>query len=138
MKPEFLPSVSFVARATKEKELYDLIYHATSRTVHFTVSELLRRAWGDAKEVKITSRQMGEYWSTFALYWGWRICFFTFVEVAEAFQSGGVSVRNFEDESLFESLMKKFSEPGITPIITAREMNLHIPADKRHLYINLG
>ena len=81
---------------------------------------------------------MGEYWSTFALYWGWRICFFTFVEVAEAFQSGGVSVRNCEAESLFESLMKKFSEPGITPIITAREMNLHIPADKRHLYINLG
>jgi len=48
-KPEFLPSVNFLAKVTDEKELYDLIYHATSRTVHFTVSELLRRAWGDAK-----------------------------------------------------------------------------------------
>jgi hypothetical protein len=47
IKPEFLPSVSFIARTVNEKELYDLIYHATSRTVHFNVSELLRRAWGE-------------------------------------------------------------------------------------------
>jgi hypothetical protein len=129
IRPEFLPSVSFIARATNERELYDLIYHATSRTVHFNVSELLRRAWGDATEVKITSQKMSEYWSRFSLYWGWRIFFFSFVEVAEDFERAGVSVRNFEDELMFERLMSQFSEPGIMPIVTPEELNLHIPKE---------
>jgi hypothetical protein len=135
-KPEFLPSVSFIASTTGERELYELIYHATSRTVHFTVSELLRRAWGDAREVNITSQRMGKYWSEFSLYWGWRIFFFTLVEIADALQDEGVSAPNFTDEFLFETLMKKFSEFGMVPIITAEELNLHIPDDKRHLFIN--
>jgi hypothetical protein len=135
-KPEFLPSANFLARVTNEKELYDLIYHATSRTVHFTVSELLRRAWGDAKEVTISSQHMHGYWSKFSLYWGWRLFFFTFVEIVEAFESQGVSVPNFADETRFDSLMKEFAAPGMMPIITPLEMNMHIPVDQRHLFIN--
>lgn len=137
-KPEFLPSANFLARVTNEKELYDLIYHATSRTVHFTVSELLRRAWGDAKEVTISSQHMHGYWSKFSLYWGWRLFFFTFVEIAEAFESQGVSLPNFADETRFDSLIKEFAAPGMMPIITPLEMNMHIPVDQRHLYINLA
>ena len=135
-KPEFLPSANFLARVTNEKELYDLIYHATSRTVHFTVSELLRRAWGDSKEVTISSRHMHRYWSKFSLYWRCRLFFFTFVEIAQAFESQGVPLPNFADETLFESLMKEFAAPGMMPIITPHEMNMHIPVDQRHLFIN--
>ena len=136
-KSEFLPSANFLARATNEKELYDLIYHATSRTVHFTVSELLRRAWGDAKEVTISSQHMHEYWLKFSLYWGWRLFFFTFAEIVEAFESEGVSLPNVADEARFDSLMKEFAAPGMMPIITPREMNMHIPVHQRHLFINL-
>jgi Family of unknown function (DUF5677) len=135
-KPEFLPSANFLARLTNEKELYDLIYHATSRTVHFTVSELLRRAWGDAKEVTISSQHMHGYWSKFSLYWGWRLFFFTFVEIAAAFESQGVPLPNFADETRFDVLMKEFASPGMMPIITPRELNMHIPLDQRHLFIN--
>jgi hypothetical protein len=135
-KPEFLPSANFLARVTNEKELYDLIYHATSRTVHFTVSELLRRAWGDAKEVTISSHQMGGYWSKFSLYWGWRIFFFTFVEIIHAFESLSISLPNIANETRFDSLMRAFAAPGMMPIITPLEMNMHIPLDQRHLYIN--
>jgi hypothetical protein len=72
---------------------------------------------------------MGEYWSRFSLYWGWRIFFFTFVEVTEDFEHADVSVRNFEDELMFERLMKQFSEPGLMPIVTPEELNLHIPKE---------
>jgi Family of unknown function (DUF5677) len=135
-KPEFLPSANFLARVTNEKELYDLIYHATSRTVHFTVSELLRRAWGDATEVTISSHYMAGYWSKFSLYWGWRIFFFTFVEIINAFESLSVSLPNIADETRFDLLMREFAAPGIMPIITPVEMNMHIPSRQRHLYID--
>jgi Family of unknown function (DUF5677) len=137
-KPEFLPSVSFIARETNEKELYDLIYHATSRTVHFTVSELLRRAWGDPEEVHISSLQMDDYWSRFSLYWGGRIFFFAFVDISEALVTEGIDVPNFQDDSLFESVMRQFAEPGVVPIITPQELNLHISKDLHDTYIGRG
>lgn len=137
-RPEFLPSASFLARVTNEKELYDLIYHATSRIVHFTVSELLRRARGDAKEVTISSRHMQGYWAKFSLYWGWRLFFFTFAEIVQAFESEGIELPDIADEARFDSLMKEFVAPGMMPIITPVEMNMHIPVDQRHLYINLA
>jgi len=137
-RPELLPSTRYLARVTNEMELYDLIYHATSRTVHFTVSELLRWAWGDAKEVTISSRHMNEYWAIFSLYWGWRLFFFTFAQIAEAFESAGVFLQDFSDEALFESLMSEFASLGMVPIITSHEMNLHIPVNQRHLFINLS
>jgi hypothetical protein len=38
-----VPRTWFIAKQTGNETLYSLIYHATSRTVHFTVAELLRR-----------------------------------------------------------------------------------------------
>ena len=58
-----LPPLSWLARATEEQPTYDFIYHATSRFVHFSVHELLRRAWGNPYEgtVSVTSKYFGDY-----------------------------------------------------------------------------
>lgn len=81
---------------------------------------------------------MQGYWAKFSLYWGWRLFFFTFAEIVQAFESEGIELPDIADEARFDSLMKEFVAPGMMPIITPVEMNMHIPVDQRHLYINLA
>jgi hypothetical protein len=47
---------------------YKLLYHATSRAVHFSVPELLRRIWGKPGSMKISSQTFERYWAAFSLY----------------------------------------------------------------------
>ena len=70
MKNGSLPSVEWIAKKTNEHKTYKLIYQATSRCVHFSVSELLRRAWGNpyTESVSITSLKFTDYWGYFSLY----------------------------------------------------------------------
>lgn len=83
VKNRQLPSVAFLAKATENKELYNFLYHATSRFVHFSVPELLRRAWGRPGEVSIRSIHFHDYWSAFALFWGLWLFLKTIDELAE-------------------------------------------------------
>lgn len=67
---EWWPTTASLSRATGTDDLYKFLYHATSRFVHFSPVELLRRAWGSEKGVTISSNHFRNYWSYFALYWG--------------------------------------------------------------------
>jgi hypothetical protein len=40
------PSVKWLASQTDNSDLYDFLYSATSRVLHFSVSEIARRGWG--------------------------------------------------------------------------------------------
>lgn len=42
-----LPSIAFIAKAVGDLKTYRFLYHASSRYVHFSPAELLRRAWGE-------------------------------------------------------------------------------------------
>jgi hypothetical protein len=68
-----LPSMAFLCQKTGRAKDYNYIYQATSRYVHFSPHELLRRVWGTHGSVKISSSHFSQFWSDFALYWGLRI-----------------------------------------------------------------
>jgi hypothetical protein len=70
-----LPSMKFLTKKVGRAKEYDYIYHGTSRFVHFSTQELLRRVWGKHGEVNISSKSFSQFWSNFALYWG----FYTFL-----------------------------------------------------------
>lgn len=53
-----LPSLEFMAKRTDLKREYNFLYHTTSRFSHFSVVELLRRAWGGRDKVSITSENI--------------------------------------------------------------------------------
>jgi hypothetical protein len=55
-------NIRFLAEKTGRLDLYDFLYHATSRFVHFKVKELLRRAWGNNEQIIISSRHFAEHW----------------------------------------------------------------------------
>ncbi|QRE76995.1 DUF5677 domain-containing protein [Methylobacterium aquaticum] len=73
------PTVSHIAQQVGRKAEYDFIYEATSKFVHFSPNELMRRAWGTHKEMHIASKNFTSYWAPFALHWGLRILMDTMI-----------------------------------------------------------
>lgn len=84
-----LPSMSWLCNATKRTEQYNYLYHATSRYVHFSTHELLRRVWGGRGSVEISSSHFSAFWTDFALYWSLRI-------LVETIEKSGVDRRTLD------------------------------------------
>ena len=51
-----LPSMAFLARKVGRAQEYGFLYQGTSRYVHFSTTEILRRVWGVKGEVTIGTR----------------------------------------------------------------------------------
>ena len=65
-----LPSVRKMADKSGLLELYEYVYHATSKAVHFSPGVLLRMGWGDLPDIKFSTKNFGEYYKDFAIFYG--------------------------------------------------------------------
>lgn len=128
LKPgQYLPSVAFMAKKTESKKLYNYLYHSTSRTVHFSVSELYRRIWeqpGQPGVWTVRSEHYNKYFSEYSLYWGWRLYVDTHLELGFLFPDE--EPEGFNADRLLES-GKYIGQRGQMPIVTAYELNLKQP-----------
>lgn len=113
-----LPSMSWLAKKTGQQKTYKFLYHATSRFVHFSAAELLRRAWSTTGgKVSVRSIHFHDYWAAFALQWGLRL----FVESAIVLCAAPGMPKGF-DEIELPSAAERIKEFGQAPIITAEEL----------------
>lgn len=113
-----LPTVAFVAKAVAETNLYRYLYHASSRYVHFSPTELLRRTWGRTGDVTVNSDHFKEYWSSFVMYWGVVLLASTFPHVIAGMDETELEL---DAEKLFDAA-RRVSAHGAIPIITAEEL----------------
>jgi hypothetical protein len=125
------PSTKSIANTVNETEVYDLIFHATSRTVHFNVSELLRFGWGNKRDLKISAKAMSGYWSRFALFWGTNMLGRTSAEIFEEFEDREWDMTVEVSPEEFQQAFAAIFSQTYVPIITAQELNLHIDPSKR-------
>ena len=119
-EPYRVPSLSWLATEVEERETYDLLYHAASRTVHFSVNHLLRRAWGNrVDEVEISGKWLETYWAAFLLCYCARLFVATTIASGEGLKELGIGVDI--PEAPFEALKLIGSR---VPIILREEFNL--------------
>jgi hypothetical protein len=116
-----LPTVRFLAASVKRDDVYTFLYHATSRVVHFSVPELMRRIWGRPGEMTISSNNYERYWADFSLYWGGWIYSLVFLRIAPALTG---TKRDLEDSKLveFDKAAKTLLGGGGIPILTIEEI----------------
>lgn len=114
-----LPSVAFLAKAVNETKLYRFLYHASSRYVHFSVAELLRRTWGKTGKVTVSSTHFTDYWGAFVMYWGVYLLASTFPTICELGEEP--SDGSINGEKLLDAA-RRIGEHGPIPIITAEEL----------------
>lgn len=120
-----IPSVSWLAKETKQRDIYDYIYHATSRFVHFSVHDLYRRAWGNphTESISISSKHFQDYWGQFSLHWGLLLFLYTVIELDQF-----LDISADIDQTTTMEAAKRISKIGKPPIITAEE--LYWPEDR--------
>jgi hypothetical protein len=117
-----IPSIRWIAKTTQMSSMYKYLYHATSRYVHFSVGELLRRAWGTPDEITIRSHNFSEYWTAFALAWGLKLLTDTFLALQESLSKDGVIDPDIDGDKIIEAY-KRTAEFGLVPIITKAELH---------------
>jgi hypothetical protein len=117
-----LPSLRFLAKKTDNLSVYNFLYHATSRVVHFSPAELFRRAWGRPGDMSIRSTHFHDYWAAFALYWGLRLFMDTLMEYLEGEKQEEKEWESGVDQADFLAAAKAIGEGGAIPIITADEL----------------
>jgi hypothetical protein len=114
-----LPSMSFLSKAVGREQDYKFLYHGTSRYVHFSTQELLRRVWGKKGNVTITSSSFRDYWEHFAISWGTRL-FLDVVDVCLDDSDDGELVFTGDTVAEMAELVKVFAAK--VPIITTGEL----------------
>ena len=111
------PSMAFLCKKVGREKEYNFLYQGTSRFVHFSTAEILRRVWGRPGRVTIGSETFSLYWQDFAMYWSFRIFGELFIQCVDIL--GDVEII---EEQLEETLdLIKLMHP--IPIITPQELN---------------
>jgi hypothetical protein len=112
-----LPSVALLSRKVGREKEYTYLYQATSRFVHFSPHELVRRAWGNPTSITISSAHFTGYWSAFALHWGLRIYIQTFAACSDLADLDAAQPDAYER---MLDLLNQYVPP--VPIITREEL----------------
>jgi hypothetical protein len=118
---QLLPTMKFLAKTVGRDKEYDYLYHGTSRFVHFSTQELLRRVWGKHGEVHVSTKIFSRFWSDFALYWGFWIFMFLLIACEDLIPASdtdaGKSLGIYEER--FTALLRELER---VPIVTAEEL----------------
>ena len=117
-----IPSILWLAKKTGERKIYDYIYFASSRFVHFSTHELMRRCWGDpsTESMSINSSKFNDYWGHFSLYWGYKLFLRTVILIDEIDQFQDVMTK--KDREMFYEANTCVVKSGRPPIITKGEL----------------
>ena len=116
-----VPSVWFMAKKAGEQKVYKFLYHATSRSVHFSVGELMRRSWGKPGEMVLSSIHFERYWARFALSWGVRLYLDIFMLATDVNFYKEKELEEDVTEKILD-LAKKLGAVGKMPLITSEEL----------------
>jgi len=115
------PSVYWIAKQTDNVGTYNFLYSATSRYVHFSPYELMRRAHGVGTQIYINANLLRRYWSSFALVWAMRLFFNTLKVCHERFSP--FPIEKFDPDAIGPKV-QRFSEFGVMPLLTPMELSV--------------
>jgi hypothetical protein len=115
-RSNLLPSVAFLSRQVNREKEYKFLYHATSKFVHFSTSELARRVWGKHGRVTIGSGSFSNYWSSFSMYWALWLFIHLMVECHDILGPFDA------DEAKHKEMLEWLRRFEAVPIITRQEL----------------
>jgi hypothetical protein len=120
-----LPSAEWVAERAGRRDLYDYLHAATSRAVHFSAGEIMRRGWGHPRGIITTAKpEFRAHVAAFALDQLWR----RWVDTWGVAMALGDKVGVSSDESLSWDEVKPAIDRLLAlkrvPLVHAHEWNL--------------
>jgi hypothetical protein len=124
-----LPSTAWVADKVFLRDEHDYLHSATSRALHFSAGEVLRRGWGTPGGVLITDKpEFRGHLADFAYDQLWRQHLGTLQGAREILSDGRITTpEGFFSCEYQEGLTSKLRSLGRVPMVHAYEWNLTPP-----------
>jgi hypothetical protein len=131
-KDRLFPSVEHMAIDAQLKHLYDFLYHATSRMVHFSPNILLRMGWYDKGGPTIfSSHNFYKYYEQFNKFYAT----YLLVEFCNSFKKQMGFKKEFLEE--VKAIKKLLLTDAFYPeLVTYEELNMRRPNDFFHRFLN--
>jgi hypothetical protein len=136
-KDKTFPSVEQMAIDSKLKFLYDFVYHATSRTVHFSPNVLLRTGWYKTPDenavIEFSVNNFSDYYTLFNSHYSTTL----FIEFIKAFK------KYLGLDKVFTTACKKLGDIQnklyfFPEIITYEELNLKRPSSMNYRILEMA
>jgi Family of unknown function (DUF5677) len=128
-----LPSVSQMAKDTGLMDLYQYMYHATSKLVHFSPDTLLKMGWGDMdKETGIIDARVS--YKNYSLYYNAFLTFYAsylFIKQTEAFES--IIAVPIKIKKTADNLMREYNDIDWPEMTTFDHLNIKGPSSLTRL-----
>jgi hypothetical protein len=120
-----LPSVDWIAERAGKRDLYDYLHAATSRALHFSAGEIMRRGWGHPHGRMATDKpEFREHLASFALDQLWRLFVETWASTAPLAEQAGIGSAQDLGWDQIEPVINQLTSLGKVPLVHAHEWNL--------------
>lgn len=120
-----LPSGDWIADRAGKRELYEYLHAATSRALHFSAGEIMRRSWGHPGGIVTTEKpEFREHLSAFALDQLWHLYVETWSVAMPLLSTAGVSSDEGLNDDELRSVLDRLLATGRVPLVHAHEYNL--------------
>ncbi len=111
-----LPSAEWIAERADKRDLYDYLHAATSRALHFSAGEIMRRGWGHPHGRITTDKpEFREHLASFALD---QLC------AAPLAEQAGIGTAEDLGWDQIEPVISQLTSLGKGPLVHAHEWNL--------------
>jgi len=118
-----MPAVHYMAKTTGLLPLYQYVYHATSQFVHFSPRLLLRMGWGGPPKFNFSTKNFGDYYNHFAIFYG----IFLLIAIFEWLSRTDVDVIQSPDSTSMSVLRDYIEKTSRWPeLVTFEEMNIGV------------
>lgn len=121
-----LPKVIEMADACSMRALYDYVYHATSKSVHFSPHLFMRMGWGEMESAEpsfqFSTKNFAQYYLEFNQFYGT----FLFIKFCETFGCD-LNISDKLENSLSKLRDYLKGNPRWPELVTYEEMNLRPP-----------
>jgi hypothetical protein len=119
-----VPSTDWIAQRVGMRQLYDYLYAATSRILHFSAGEVMRRGWGSPTGQMSTGEPpVREHLAEFALY-QLVLLFFEVWNIVDDTSPAGIILAKGVKTTEMDAVVKRIATLGQVPMVHAAEWNL--------------
>ncbi|MGD9959336.1 DUF5677 domain-containing protein [Nocardioides sp.] len=120
------PNTAWIAKQVDEVDLYNYLFAATSRAIHFSAGEVMRRGWGSPDGILVTDKpEFRSHLAAFALDELARLFVHTWVETAPLHDLAGIgNIEGFEFSAGMGPALTEVTSFGRVPLVHAHEFNL--------------
>jgi hypothetical protein len=120
-----LPSAAWIAEKAGKKDLYDYLHAATSRSLHFSAGEIMRRGWGHPSGKMITNKpEFRAHLASLALDQLWRLYVETWEVTLPLMEAAAISSDDSSGYTDMEPVLNRLLVLGKVPLVHAHEWNL--------------